>query len=90
MQQRESERARQRKKKTGRGGWRWKNGKIVLHTSTDVPFTQLTDIFFCLPINDEKKPLSNTRGPKASLDTHINMPVCQNSRREVWVAESSV
>lgn len=63
-----------------------RGGKIVFHTLTDVAFMQLTDCFICSPMKDEKKiHIQHMCGPKATLDTHINIPVCQSSQeRSGW------
>lgn len=84
----EWEQKNQREKLSER--WLWKNSKIVFHTWTDVPFTQLTDIFICPQMHGEEIILQHMHTLQASLDTHINILLCQRSWREVWVAQSSV
>lgn len=84
----EWEQKNQREKLSER--WLWKNSKIVFHTWTDVPFTQLTDIFICPQMHGEEILLQHMHTLQASLDTHINILLCQRSWREVWVAQSSV
>lgn len=61
--------------------------EVVFHTLTDVAFMQLTDCFICSPTTDEKKKIhiQHMCTPKATLDTHINIPVCQSSQeRSGW------
>lgn len=63
------------------------------HTSTDVLFTSPSQTcVMCSQLYEAKKNLYPTHmQPKGIFrHTHINIPVCQSSRKERWEAASSV
>lgn len=66
--------------------WGRRGGKIVFHTLTDEAFMQFTDCFIGFQMKDEKKiHIQHMCTPKATLDTYINIPVCQSSQeRSGW------